>query len=108
MRASWPSTSASLTVRYWTVTGCVRKRSTYRQCPTRRQLEVLRTYIRVGSVAAAAYELGIGATTVRQHLSGLHRRTGCLNVAQAAYVPGLSERTRPLALPRPNASAATA
>jgi DNA-binding NarL/FixJ family response regulator len=55
------------------------------QRPTRRQLEVLRTYIRVGSVAAAAYELGISETTVRQHLSGLYRRTGCVNAAQAAY-----------------------
>src|SRR6185436_695416 len=66
-----------------------------KQRPTRRQLEVLRAYIRAGSVAAAAYELGIGETTVRQHLSGLYRRTGCLNVAQAAYVLGLSERTSP-------------
>jgi DNA-binding NarL/FixJ family response regulator len=56
-----------------------------RQRPTRRQLEVLRAYIRAGSVAAAAYELGISETTVRQHLSGLYRRTGCLNAAQAAY-----------------------
>ena len=56
-----------------------------RQRPTRRQLEVLRAYIRAGSVAAAAYELGIGETTVRQHLSGLYRRTGCINAAQAAY-----------------------
>jgi len=53
--------------------------------PTRRQLEVLRAYIRAGSVAAAAHELGIGETTVCQHLSGLYRRTGCLNAAQAAY-----------------------
>ena len=56
-----------------------------RQKPTRRQLEVLRAYIRAGSVAAAAYELGIRETTVRQHLSGLYRRTGCVNAAQAAY-----------------------
>ena len=56
-----------------------------RQPPTRRQLEVLRAYIRAGSVAAAAHELGIGETTVRQHLSGLYRRTGCVNAAQAAY-----------------------
>jgi DNA-binding NarL/FixJ family response regulator len=56
-----------------------------KQPPTRRQLEVLRAYIRAGSVAAAAYELGISETTVRQHLSGLYRRTGCLNAAQAAY-----------------------
>ncbi len=58
---------------------------TRRQRPARRQLEVLRAYVRAGSVAAAAYELGIGETTVRQHLSGLYRRTGCLNAAQAAY-----------------------
>ena len=38
-----------------------------------------------GSIAAAAHELGIGETTARQHLSGLYRRTGCLNAAQAAY-----------------------
>jgi DNA-binding CsgD family transcriptional regulator len=36
-------------------------------------------------VAAAAYELGIGETTVRQLLSGLYRRTGCVNAVQAAY-----------------------
>jgi DNA-binding NarL/FixJ family response regulator len=56
-----------------------------RRKPTRRQLEVLRAYIRAGSVAAAAHELGIGETTVRQHLSGLYQRTGCVNAAQAAY-----------------------
>jgi DNA-binding NarL/FixJ family response regulator len=66
--------------------------------PTRRQLEVLRAYIVAGSVAAAAYELGIGETTVRQHLSGLYRRTGCQNAAQAAYWLGtgdLSSQTNP-------------
>jgi DNA-binding NarL/FixJ family response regulator len=36
-------------------------------------------------VVAAAYELGIGETTVRQRLSGLYRRTGCLNAAQAGH-----------------------
>ena len=40
---------------------------------------------------AAAYELGIGETTVRQHLSGLYRRTGCVNAAQAAYWLGVSQ-----------------
>jgi DNA-binding NarL/FixJ family response regulator len=59
--------------------------------PTRRQLEVLRAYIRAGSVAAAAYELGISETTVRQHLSGLYRRTGCVNAAQAAFLLGRME-----------------
>jgi DNA-binding NarL/FixJ family response regulator len=59
-----------------------------RQHPTRRQLEVLRAYITAGSIAAAAYELGITETTARQHLSGLYRRTGCLNAAQAAYLLG--------------------
>ena len=62
-----------------------------KQRPTRRQLEVLRAYIEVGSIAAAAYELGISETTARQHLSGLYRRTGCLNAAQAAYWLGLGE-----------------
>ena len=62
-----------------------------KQRPTRRQLEVLRAYIRTGSVAAAAYELGIGETTVRQHLSGLYRRRGCVNAAQAAYLLGRGE-----------------
>jgi DNA-binding NarL/FixJ family response regulator len=56
-----------------------------KQRPTRRQLEVLWTYIAAGSIAAAAYELGISETTARQRLSGLYRRTGCVNAAQAAY-----------------------
>jgi DNA-binding NarL/FixJ family response regulator len=67
-----------------------------RQRPTRRQLEVLWAYIRAGSVAAAAYELGISETTVRQHLSGLYRRTGCVNAAQAAYWLGHTERNPPV------------
>jgi DNA-binding NarL/FixJ family response regulator len=64
-----------------------------KQRPTRRQLEVLRAYIRAGSVAAAAHELGISETTVRQHLSGLYRRTGCVNAAQAAYWLGAGHLT---------------
>jgi DNA-binding NarL/FixJ family response regulator len=60
----------------------------------RRQLEVLRSYIRAGSIAAAAYELGISEATARQHLSGLYRRTGCLNAAQAAYRLGTGGLTR--------------
>jgi DNA-binding CsgD family transcriptional regulator len=66
-----------------------------KQRPTRRQLEVLRAYIAAGSVAAAAHELGIGETTVRQHLSGLYRRTGHLNAAQAAYWLGTTSASRP-------------
>ena len=58
------------------------------QRPTRRQLDMLRAYIGAGSVAATAHELGISETTIRQHLSELHRRTGCLNAAQAAYALG--------------------
>jgi DNA-binding NarL/FixJ family response regulator len=50
-------------------------------------------------VAAAAYELGIGETTVRQHLSGLYRRTGCVNAAQAAYWLGTTEPRRDHARP---------
>ena len=62
-----------------------------KQRPTRRQLEVLRAYIRAGSVAAAAYELGISESTARQHLSGLYRRLGCENAVQAAYRLGASD-----------------
>ena len=66
-----------------------------RQQPTRRQLEVLRAYIAAGSVAAAAHELGISETTARQHLSGLYRRTGCANAAQAAFRLGYAEGSAP-------------
>ena len=62
-----------------------------KQRPARRRLEVLRAYVRAGSVAAAAYELGISETTVRQHLSGLYRRTSCVNAAQAAYWLGAGQ-----------------
>ena len=75
-----------------------------RQRPTRRQLEVLRAYIAAGSVATAAYQLGISETTVRRHLSGLYRRTGCVNAAQAAYWLGtrqLDSDATPRAAPRP-------
>jgi DNA-binding NarL/FixJ family response regulator len=63
-----------------------------RKRPTRRQLEVLRAYIAVGSIAAAAHELDIAESTARQHLAGLYRRTGCVNAAQAAYRLGLADR----------------
>jgi DNA-binding NarL/FixJ family response regulator len=46
-------------------------------------------------VAAAAHELGIGETTVRQHLSGLYRRTGCMDAAQAAFLLGRDELSDP-------------
>jgi DNA-binding NarL/FixJ family response regulator len=67
--------------------------ATVRQRPTRRQLEVLRAYVASGSVAAAAHGLDIAESTARQHLSGLYRRTGCLNAAQAAYWRGLMTHT---------------
>ena len=62
-----------------------------RQRPTRRQLEVLRAYIATGSIALAAHRLEITDATARQHLSELYRRTGCLNVAQAAYRLGAGQ-----------------
>jgi DNA-binding CsgD family transcriptional regulator len=65
--------------------------ATVHQRPTRRQLEVLRTYIAVGSIAAAAHALDITETTARHHLSGLYRRTRCLNAAQAAYWLGAAD-----------------
>ncbi|MFN8622581.1 MAG: hypothetical protein U0869_17735 [Chloroflexota bacterium] len=67
-----------------------------RQRPTRRQLDVLRAYIASGSIAGAAHELDIAESTARQHLSGLYRRTGCSNAAQAAFLLGRGDlRTRP-------------
>ena len=61
------------------------------RAPTRRQLEVLRAYIATGSIALAAHRLEITETTASQHLSELYRRTGCVNVAQAAYMLGASD-----------------
>ena len=66
-----------------------------RQRPTRRQVEVLRAYIASGSLAKAAHKLEIGETTARQHMSGLYRRTGCVNVAQAAYLLGRADGSGP-------------
>lgn len=60
--------------------------------PTRRQIEVLRAHIAHGSIAAAAADLGIAQTTARRHLSALYIRTGCSNVAQAAYRLGRAVR----------------
>jgi DNA-binding NarL/FixJ family response regulator len=65
-----------------------------KQRPTRRQPDVLRACIRAESVAAAAYELDIGETTVRQHLSAPYRRTGCVNAAQAVYWLGTGNLAR--------------
>jgi DNA-binding NarL/FixJ family response regulator len=70
--------------------------ATVRQRPTRRQLEVLLAYIAAGSIGGAAHELEIAESTARQHLSGLYRRTGSGNVAQAAYLLGEAS----LAVPR--------
>lgn len=55
-----------------------------------------RAYIAAGSVAAAAYELGTSESTARQHLSGLYRRTGYLNAAQAAFWLGMAELAGPI------------
>lgn len=62
---------------------------------TRRQPKVVRAYLAAGSIAAAACELGISETTVRQHPSGLYRRTGCVNAVQTAYMLGFSNRPAP-------------
>jgi DNA-binding NarL/FixJ family response regulator len=68
------------------MTAAVRRR------PTRRQVEVLRAYVATGSVAAASHQLEIAESTARQHLSGLYQRTGCHNIAQAAYLLARSEQ----------------
>lgn len=49
------------------------------------RLEALEACIALGSIAGAAHELDIAESTARQHLSGLHRRTGCTNAVQAGY-----------------------
>lgn len=64
-----------------------------RERPTRRQLEVLHAYIATGSIKAAAIDLDITESTVRQHLSSLYRRTGCINAAQAAFRLGRGDLT---------------
>jgi len=64
----------------------------------------MRAYIAVGSIAAAAYALGIIETTARQHLSGLYRPTGCLNAAQAAYWLGSGRLEERVTRGRPSAS----
>ena len=69
---------------------------TVHQRPTRRQLEVLRSYIATGSITSAAHELDIAESTARQHLSGLYRRTGCANAAQAAYLLGRADVPQPI------------
>lgn len=58
---------------------------------TRRQIEFLRACIATGSIKLAAHELGISESTARQHLSGLYRRAGCENAAQAGYRLGASD-----------------
>jgi DNA-binding NarL/FixJ family response regulator len=72
-----------------------------RRRPTRRQVEVLRAYLAAGSIAAAAHQLGITESTVRQHLSGLYRRTGCTNAALAAYLLGSRDHVMRTAVTRP-------
>ena len=56
-----------------------------RRRPTRRQLEVLRTYIVAGSIAAAAYELDISETTLGNTCRGCTGGRVASNAAQAAY-----------------------
>ena len=52
--------------------------------PTRRQQEVIRTYVRVGTYKAVADEIGIAEQSVKNHMSKALARTGCHNVAQLA------------------------
>jgi hypothetical protein len=59
--------------------------------PTRRQVEVLRTYVATGSIIAAAHALGTSKSKARQHPSCLYARSGCVNAAHAAYLLGASE-----------------
>jgi DNA-binding CsgD family transcriptional regulator len=60
--------------------------------PTRRQLEILLTYVRAGSHVGAADELGLSVRTVQAHLAALRLRLGVHNEAQAVYVLWLGYR----------------
>jgi DNA-binding CsgD family transcriptional regulator len=60
--------------------------------PTRRQLEVLRAYVRTGSHREAARFLTISARTVQAHLNALRTRLGVHNEAQVVYVLWLGYR----------------
>jgi DNA-binding CsgD family transcriptional regulator len=54
--------------------------------PTRRQYEVLASYVRWGSHAAAAAKLAISPKTVESHMAALRARLGVHNEAQAVHV----------------------
>lgn len=60
--------------------------------PTSRQLDTLRAYVKVGTLAGAAGSLGISVRTVQAHLAALRSRLGVHNEAQAVYVLWLGYR----------------
>lgn len=55
------------------------------RCMTARQRAVLVAYCEAGSVAAAAHQLGVAESTVKNHLADLRRRCGFSSTAQAVW-----------------------
>lgn len=69
-----------------------RRHSGQTLAPTKRQLEVLRAYVREGTHLDAARLLGLSVRTVEAHLGALRIRLGVHNEAQAVYVLWLGYR----------------
>ncbi len=53
---------------------------------TDRQLEVLGVVVASGTIKGAAHELGLSASTVRQHLESIRQRLGVETTMQAAVL----------------------
>lgn len=49
---------------------------------TGRELQVARVYLRTGTLAATAYELGVSVQTVKNHLRNAYRAENVQNFAQ--------------------------
>lgn len=60
--------------------------------PSRRQLEVLRAYVHLGTHERVGKALGISSRTVQSHLAALRMRMGVHNEAQAVYALWLGFR----------------
>lgn len=56
-----------------------------RSGPTDRELEVLLAVCVAGGTKAAAHQLGISVSTVKNHMTNLHHRLGVSTTAAAVY-----------------------
>lgn len=65
--------------------------------PTARELDALRAVCKPGgSMATAAYELGISPHAVHKRLRSLYARLGVNSAAQATYALGLGPSSAPI------------